>query len=305
MLFRNLTLYRLHPAFAESFAERKRLDFDNQILSQALTPLGPQELARAGFVAPWADAPSEFAVHGGDMVFVTMAKLERLLPAAVVNTEVARQVAAIEAERGRAVRGRERKRIREDVLFSMMPQAFVRERRTSGYIDTRRGWLVIDTATRSTAEAFLTLLRQALESVPAAPADPQESPRAIMTGWVANGLGDTPAEDRIELGDTILMKDPADGGATVRCSAEDLQGDEVREHIKSGKHVRRLGLLWSGQMSFVLGDDLVIRNLRWLDIETDEESEGGAPAFSAQLQMMGGQIGRLIDDLDAIFKLTN
>ena len=66
------------------------------------------------------------------------------------------------------------------------------------------------------------------------------------------------------LGDECELRDPAEAGAVVRCRRQDLESDEVREHLKSGKQVFQLGLEYDERVSFVLGEDLTVRKLRFV-----------------------------------------
>ena len=127
-----------------------------------------------------------------------------MLPAAVINDELQRKVQKIAEEEGRKVGGRERKRIKEDLLTELLPRAFVRNSRMSAYVDRKNGWLVLDTSSRKSAENALTQIREALGSFPAVPLAPEEGPRVLMTDWLANG--NLPAG--LALGDEVRAARP-------------------------------------------------------------------------------------------------
>jgi recombination associated protein RdgC len=221
----------------------------------------------------------------------------------VVNDELANRIQKITEQEGRRVTGRERKRIKDDVLNELLPRAFVRQTLTAAYLDTRNGWFVANTASRKATEELLSQLREALGSFPAVPLAPEESPRTLMTHWVATG--DLPAG--FALGDEIELRDPATAsGAVARCRRQDLDTDEVREHLRTGKHVFRIGLVFDDRMSFVLGEDLVLRKLRFTDVVLDEQAdspESAAAAMDADFALMTLEHGRLLDKLADLFKL--
>ena len=104
----------------------------------------------------------------------------------------------------------------------------------------------------------MTQVREALGRFPATPMAPEESPRVLMTDWLMGGK----LPDGLALGDECELRDPAEAGAVVRCRRQDLESDEVREHLKSGKQVFQLGLVFDDRMSFVLGEDFVVRKLQ-------------------------------------------
>ena len=95
--------------------------------------------------------------------------------------------------------------------------------------------------------------------------------------------------------------------AIVRCRRQDLETDEVREHLKTGKQVFQLGLTFDDRISFVLGEDLVIRKLRFLDQVLDELKETDADSAAAELDsrmaLMTLEVERLLAKLDEWFKL--
>jgi recombination associated protein RdgC len=275
MFFRNLTLMRFSPAVAQDLAR-----LDEALADHRLRPCGPLELFTKGFVPPIgreADSPLTHAVR--NFTWFTVGGADKLLPAAVVNDELHRRVQKIAEEEGRKVGGRERKRMKEDLLNELLPRAFVRDSRLSGYVDTREGWLVLDTAGRRPAENALTQLREALGSFPAVPLAPEEGPRVLLTDWLANGT--LPAG--LSLGDVVELRDPGSTtGAIARCRRQDLESEEIKEHLRNGKQVFQLGLVFDDRLSFVLGEDLVVRHLKLLDVVLDELADS-APDAAAEL----------------------
>src|SRR6185437_5545084 len=212
MFFRNLTLFRFSPAVADDL---KRLD--EALGEHRLRPCGPLEMFTKGFVPPVGrgdDAPLTHLVKHCTMVTVGG------------EDKLHRKVQKIAEEEGRKVGGRERKRLKEDLLTELLPRAFVRSSRMSAYVDTKQGWLVLDTSSRKSAENALTQIREALGSFPAIPLAPEEGPRVLMTDWLANGT--LPAG--LAFGDEVELRDPATAtGAIAKCRRQDLAAEEVKE----------------------------------------------------------------------------
>ncbi|RDS84401.1 recombination-associated protein RdgC [Dyella psychrodurans] len=299
MFFRNLTLFRFSPAVAEDL---KRLD--EALGEHRLRPCGPLEMGTRGFVPPVGrgeDAAMTHAVNA--CTLLTVGSEEKLLPAAVVNDELQRKVQKIAEEEGRKVGGRERKRIKEDLLTELLPRAFVRSSRMSAYVDRKHGWLVLDTASRKSAENALTQVREALGSFPAVPLAPEEGPRVLMTDWLANGK----LPGGLVLGDECELRDPATAtGAIARCRRQDLDAEEVKEHLRNGKQVFQLGLVFDDRISFVLGEDLVIRKLKFLDAVLDELGDGqqdAAAEMDARFALLTLELERLLAKLEEWFGL--
>jgi recombination associated protein RdgC len=299
MFFRNLTLFRFSPSVADDL---KRLD--EALGEHRLRPCGPLEMATRGFVPPVGrgdDAPMTHAVNA--CTLITVGGEEKLLPAAVVNDELQRKVQKIAEEEGRKVGGRERKRIKEDLLTELLPRAFVRSSRMSAYVDRKNGWLVLDSASRKSAENALTQVREALGSFPAVPLAPEESPRVLMTDWLASGK----LPGGLVLGDECELRDPATAtGAIARCRRQDLDAEEVKEHLRNGKQVFQLGLVFDDRVSFVLGEDLVLRKLKFLDVVLDElgdSQQDAAAEMDARFALLTLELERLLGKLEEWFGL--
>jgi recombination associated protein RdgC len=298
MFFRNLTLFRFSPSVADDLSR-----LDEVLPEHRLRPVGPMEFATRGFISPLGVSDEAMTHTVGPYTMVRGGSENRLLPAAVVHDEVAKRVQKITEGEGRKVGGRERKRLKDDVLNELLPRAFVRSSCLAAYVDTRSGWMVVNTASRGAAENLLSQMREALGSFPAVPLAPEESPRTLLTHWVATGVLPT----GFALGDEIELRDPATAsGAIARCRRQDLDTDEVREHLRTGKQVFRIGLLFDDRISFVLGEDLVVRKLRFSDVVLDEQAEGHESAAAerdSSFALMTLEYGRLLDKLAAVFKL--
>ena len=298
MWFRNLTLFR----FSENTAKSIKT-LEAKLDKHRLRPPGPIELATSGFVSPLGRDEEVLTHRVGDYVLVHMANEARLLPNSVVSDELSARLKKIAEKEQRRIGAKERKRLKDEILTDLLPRAFTKMSRTPCYVSLKTGWVALDTASRKSAEAGVTQLREALGSFPAVPMAAEESPRALMTDWLIRGK--LPAG--LVLGDECELRDPAETGATVRCRRQDLETDEVREHLKSGKQVFQLGLIFEDRIGFVLGEDLTVRKLRFLDQVQDELGETDRDSSVAELDavftLMTLELERLLQKLEQWFGL--
>lgn len=296
MWFRNLTLFRFSPAVARSL---KSLDED--LAGKRLRPCGPIELATRGFISPFGRNEDALTHRTGEFALLTLGGEDKLLPSSVINEELSARLQTIADKTGRKPGGRERKRLKEEVLTDLLPRAFIRLSKRNAYLDSQDGWFVVDSASKKAAEEAVTQLREALGSFPAVPMAAEESPRVLMTDWVASGK--LPAG--LALGDECELRDPVESGAIVRCRRQELETDEVREHLKSGKQVFQLGLVLEDRIAFTLGEDLVVRKLRFLDQVQDQLGEEGKENAIAELDavfaLMSLELRRLFAKLEEWF----
>ena len=298
MFFRNLTLFRFSSAVALDIA-----DHLNQALEQhPLRPCGPMELSTRGFVPVLGEQGTLETLWNGDCVLFALGSEDKILPASVINKAVSEKIRAIGYDQGRRVGGRERKRIRQEVMDILLPRAFSRPSRIQAYADLKHGWLVIDTASRKAAEGVLNALREALGSFPALPLAPERSPRQVMTGWLQTG---EPAPG-FALADECELRDPSNAnGAVTRSRHQELESDEIREHLRAGKQAFRLGLEFDQVMGFVLGEDLVVRKLGFYDAVTDQleamQADDAETELQARFVLMHGTLRPLLQRLEAEF----
>jgi recombination associated protein RdgC len=296
MFFRNLMMFRFPPALDLTGLEEA-------LALLPLRPVGPLELSTVGFVPPMGRDAAALTYWCGAAAWIALGGEERLLPPAVVNEALARKLAKIELREGRRPGGRRRKRIREELVYDMLPRAFVRPRRTSAMLDTARGLLVVDTSSRRVGEAVASSLRHALGSFPALPLNAEVAPRTVLTGWLAGEA----LPDGVTLGAACELQDPADGG-TVRIRDMELASDEIAHHLEAGKQVTRLALELDGRASFEIGEDLVVRKLRLLDgaLETLDSTEHDDlhAELAARFALMAGEVGAVFDLLERAFRIS-
>ena len=298
MFFKNLTLFRFPEATAKAI---KKLD--TALDAKRLRPCGPMELSTRGFISPFGRDSEELTHQIGAFMLVTIGGEDRLLPSVVVNEELAARLAKRSEKQGRKIGAKERKQLKEEVISDLLPRAFIRPSRLSAYLDAEQGWFVVDTASRKAAEEAVNQFREAVGRFPAVPAAPEESPRTLMTDWLIRGK----VPKGLVLSEECELRDPAESGAIVRCRRQDLESDEVREHLKSGKQVFQLGFEFDGRVGFVLGEDLVVRKLRFLDSVQDELGEDTAESAKAELDarfaLMSLELRRLLDNMHEWFGL--
>ena len=297
MFFRNLTLFRFPVS----------LDFshlDELLPEAALKPVGPLDLASRGFVSPFGREGEALSHRIGDAIWLTVGGEDRLLPSAVVNDLLAKKLAEMEQKEGRKPGGRMRKRMKEDLVHELLPRAFVRPSRTDALIDLAHGVCAVDTSSRKAGEAVVSELRHAMGSFPALPLNAEVAPRSVLTGWIA---GD-PLPEGLSLGEECELKAPDEHGAVVKCQRQELQSDEITKHLESGKLVTRLALMLDDHVSFVLGEDLVVRKFKLLDGAVDQlestERDDLRAELDARFALMSAEFSRLFVVLEKALKLS-
>lgn len=297
MFFRNLTFFRFPTSLNIE-------DLDAGLVDCALKPVGAMELSSRGFVSPFGRNEEALSHRIGDALWLAAGSEDKILPGSVVNDLLQKKLAEIEEKEGRRLGGRARKRLKEDLVHELLPRAFVKPGRTDAMLDLTHGFIAVDTSSRKSAEAVVSDVRQALGSFPALPLNAEVAPRSILTGWIA---GD-PLPDGLSLGDECELRDPVDHGAVIKCQHQELQSDEIAKHLEAGKQVTRLALTLDDHVSFVLGEDLVIRKLKLLDGAVDQLESSDRDDFRAELDarfaLFSAEVRRLFLTLEPALKLS-
>jgi len=297
MFFRNLTLFRFPTSLDFT-------DLESQLEAFRLKPVGVLEMSSRGFVSPFGRDGEALSHRVSDAIWLTVGGEDKLLPGAVVNDLLGKKLAEMEQKEGRKPGGRARKRIKEDLVHELLPRAFVRPSRTDALLDLEHGLCIVDTSSRKSAESVVSEIRHALGSFPALPLNAEVAPRSILTGWIAG----EPLPDGLSLGDECELKDAADKGAVVKCQRQELTGEEIGKHLEAGKQVTRLALTLDDHVSFVLGEDLVLRKFKLLDGAVDQlestERDDIRVELDARFALMAGEAKRLFSVLEVALKLS-
>lgn len=293
MWFKNLVLYR--------FSQESGITADTleeSLTQQPFRPCGKTELSSYGWTSPVPGGATLVHASGRYLAFAAK-KEERLLPGSVIRDAVKEKVEEIEIEQGRQVFKKEKEQIKDEITLSLLPRAFTRTHIVHAYIDTKAGWLIIDASSFRKAEELTSTLRSNLGSLPVVPPMLKHSPASIMTGWLEHH--DKTMPQFMTLGDECELKDLGEEGGTIRCKRQDLLAEEILNHLNTGMQVSKLALHWHEALSCILGDDLIIRRLKFTDalLEQSEAITAGddASKFDADFTLMTATLTQFVDQL--------
>ena len=296
MWFKNLQLYRFTKPF-----ELDASTLGEQLEEKAFLPCGSQDMTRSGWVAPLGRHGSEFVHSTNGYLMLCLKRQDKLLPASVINEELEQKALEIESREARQLARKERRALRDEVYFSLLPKAFVRSSLQFAYISPRDQLLVIDAASAKRAEDLLQELRDTLGSLSVIPLVPKHQPIDVMTGWVSSGQ----SEAGFELGEEGELRDNADISSVIRCKNQDLAAAEIVSHLKTGMHISKLALNWQQRIEFVLDEKLTVKRLRFSDIvqeqASDTQAEDAAAQFDVDFSIMALELSGFIKALTEAF----
>lgn len=296
MWFKNLAIYR----FTEPFTLTPEV-LEQKLQQQPFKPCGGHDEFSYGWTSPLGKS-SDALVHANNgFMMVCAKKEEKVIPASVINEMLQEKINEIEEREARKLPAKERTRLKDELIFDLLPRAFSFSRKTFAYIDSQGGWLAVDAASAKKAEDLLSNLRKCLGSLPVVPIGASIKPAAIMTQWLLHH--DTPKDIVIE--DECELRSPEEEGGIIRCKRHDLALPEIKNHLDTGKQVIKLAISWSERLSFVLDENLAVKRLKFLeliqeqaaDIEAFDETE----QFDADFSIMSAELAQFFPRLIEIF----
>ena len=291
MWFKNLYLFKFEKDFTLNAEE-----LHEALLTKPFAPCSSTQRESMGWVAPLGSGDS--LTHAANKnILITMARQERLLPAAVIKETLQEKVEDIEARENRKVSSREKKELREDIEHELLPRAFTRTQKIDAWIDPLAGWLILNTPSAPRAEMFTKLLRKTLGSLPVTLPEAELSPATAMTHWLSHCQCPEP----FSLGFECELKNQGDDKGTAVFKQHDLTLEEVQTSLQAGKYVSKLALEWDTKISFVLSEDLQIKKLKFMDVLEEQLKDNDPQTHEEHLDiefsLMTGEVALMLKDL--------
>lgn len=298
MWFKNIRLYQLTQPFQHT------PEALNEMMSAHLfNPCGKLDLKRQGFVPPLG-RHGELLVHAiPGYIMVALKRQEKILPGGVVREALEEKIQHIIEQEGRRVSRKERDGLKDELIFELLPKAFVKNSIDYAYIAIKEQLIVVNTASASRAEELLSALREALGSLPCVPVTAKFPATSILTAW----LLDSPDEGFV-LGDECEMRASKDD-RIIRCKRQDLTAEEVLSHIHSAMVVSKLSFEWQGNITGVIDSDFSIKRLKFgeeiLDRAGDRNPETAAEEFDAEFSIMTLELKLFLSELMRAFSIAD
>ncbi len=294
MWFSNLICYR----FKQDVSYNQE-DFEKALEQDKFRPCGSQDLSTFGWSKALGKHGEMLSHFSQNAILVCAKREEKVLPAAVVNELVADKVEQIEREENRPVKKKEKDEIKENLLHTLLPQAFKKSSLQFAFIDQENGWLVVNSGSFNKAEELLALLRKSLGTLPVVPAFANYDLGVFMTHW----LTEFSAPENFAIGMDAELQEPDDSGAQVKLKQHDLSSDEVKAHLENGKQVTKLALDYQERLKFMLQNDGSIKRLSYSETLKEENAdipkEDMAVKLDADFILASEEIKQMLEALTA------
>ena len=293
MLFNNARIYSFNKPVAANFLSILKDRLPNKVF----LPCPSSALSSVGWVSPMNNELLTRTVRNSTMICMRID--EKVMPSSVIRSMVDEKAKSIEKTQARKVRKRERDSIRDEIIHEMLPRAFIKKTLVQAYIDIEQNIIVVNATSAKIAEKLLVFLRATLGTLPVQPFSVNARPTTFMTGWLIPGSVKIPQS--IKLGESCVLKDPMEGGGKVSCTNIDLESDEIKEHLNTGKQADRLAISFNNSITFKLESDLSLKSIRFTDEIKDrygDNVEDEISRFDADLFMQSATIRLFVDELE-------
>lgn len=286
-MIKNAIIYAISPEWNPSLDEAEQA-----IAKRKFVDCGATQRMSIGFIPPREEHGALIESVGGQWVLKVQIDT-RKVPSDTLKKRVEELSAQVEDNTGRKPGKKQRAELKEQAELELLPQAFVKTSTTLVWTDRENLRLVIDTASPSRAEDVITALVKTLDGFSVSMLQTKDVPTTAMTSWLHSGEPPVcfTVDRECELRSLDEMK------SVIKYNRTNLDTDEVKTHITSGKVARRLAMTWEGRLSFVLTDSGVLRKLDFLEVVFEGGKPDGADAFDADVAITTGELSKLIPDL--------
>ncbi|MDG9730006.1 recombination-associated protein RdgC [Ignatzschineria sp. RMDPL8A] len=277
-LFKNFLVYQFEEPLELTLSE-----LEEALAERPLVGCFEQEMESFGWLTAF-NSGKTFVEAVDGAYFIRMGVERKKLPRLAIKTAVEKRA----EERELKIETRSQyKEVEEVIINELMANALPERSSLSAYIDIDKNWLVIDATSVKKASELTGLLRKTLGTLPVVALAPKVALASVMTEWVQKGI----TNERFTLLDEIEMKElTKEEGGTARYKGIPAMSKEILQNLEDGWDVTRLSLLFNEAVSFSLGEDFILKRVKYLETFHEELDESDdlytIAAGSAQLQVL-------------------
>lgn len=259
-MFKNANFFRLLPHWTPDLTQ-----VQDALSCAAFTPCGATQTSSMGWVPPREVNGAMVEAIGGHWIAKLVIET-KAVPASAVKDAVNARIEKYKEETGHErVGSKIKKEFKEEVLIDLLPRAFPKRSSVLVWINPVDKLLVIDAASISKADAAVSMLVQCIPEFGVRMLQTALSTSSMMSSWLMTNE----VPDSFCVARELSLEAQDDSKASVKYARHVLETDEIKTHIRHGKAPTKLAVVFEDRMSFVLGEDLTIRNIEFLDVVTD------------------------------------
>jgi recombination associated protein RdgC len=266
MMFKNAINFRLNSGFDFTEALSERLEVFHQFQE-----CGEQQPASIGFVPVLKSSQDLYFQHEEFCLF-KLQKQERILPASVVRDEVQQHVDRIEQQEGRKVLPKEKRTIKDEVTFKLLPKAFKKNQFIYVLINTKENLVMVDCAAVGTADEITSFFRESLGSLPMIGLSNGLNIPFTLSDWILKE--ETPDGWDIMEGSSVVLETAGKAKLSTKSSGPDGIG-AVQKMIMSESQYRciRTAFNFNERLAGFVDKKCSIKSIRLSDALIEQAME--------------------------------
>jgi len=292
MWFKNTQLFQLTSSFTASPEELAQM-----LETYHFEPCLPSLPDSHGWITPFEhvdEGPLVYAANGFSLFCLQIE--EKILPVAVIRRHVNDKVKEMEKKLDRKISSKEKLRIKDDVIFSLLPRAFTKITRIHAYLDTKNKQLVLNTTNTKHTELFMSAVQKSIDQLRLAAPELKDLSK-LMTGWLQKAV--LPKAFSIEK--DCVLQDDSQQSRVIRCKQQDLSAQPIQALLTDGCAVKQVALDWQDRVQFMLSNEFLLQSIKYDDalIEQARDVEGSdeMQQFAADFVIMTETLRQLFAEL--------
>jgi recombination associated protein RdgC len=225
-------------------------------------PCGPNQTKQQGWASPYGFHDEDLVVTVGNYHLLAFQEEKKMLPISMLKEKLANKVHEIEKEEGRPLSKKEQKKIRDDLQFELLPQAFSQKKLHWVILDTLHDRLLMSTTTESITDAVRVLLKRAFPEFSAYPLKAEDKTADCFKAC----LLEAPRKNWT-LGTACVFVDNANQQQAVHIKQQNLTEPDILNHLAHHKSVQSIAMTWQDSLQVTLHDDLTLSNIKCLEAD--------------------------------------
>ncbi len=284
-------IYRLDPTWQIELS-----DLEAKLQDSKFTECGASQQKSVGWLEPRGDQFGPLVESIASQWILKLQIETKSVPTSVVKRKLEKVIADVQQSTGRKPGKKEQRDIKDDLVLSLLPQAFAKQSQVFIWIDKQNGFLFTDASSQAKSDEVMTLLVNSIPGFSAMLLQTQTAPQSAMAQWLlAQSADELPAA--FVVGKECLLKSSTEEKSMVKFTRHNLSTDEVKKHVQEGKMPQQLALNWEGKVDFLLTDTLQLKKIKPEEDNTDKGTDTKQDAFDANIVLNTGVLGPMVIDL--------
>jgi recombination associated protein RdgC len=298
--FKNAQVYTLAEPFELTVSE-----LADKLANEPYSPCSKQQPLSQGWVSPLSGA-DQLVHQSGDNWLLCLQRQQRLLPASVINEVLAERVEELQLKEDRRVGRKEQQSLKDEIIFELLPKAFVKTTRHYLFINPKKSLLIVGAGSETMADDLTSFLRQTLGQLPLRLLSTDCQPAPVVTAWLA---GDKPQPDHWQLQPDLELTYTDNNDIKIKLKNLELDSEELQLHLQQNAQVQQIAFDWHERLQAVINQKAQIKRIRYSDMLTEQANQDGgddkATLFDASFTLMSSELVSLIDDVKQLFSISS